>query len=172
LTEVILVNENDEPIGVMGKLAAHQQAFLHRAISIFIFNQKGEMLLQQRALQKYHSGGLWTNACCSHPAPGESIEAAAIRRLQEELGFVTSLKKIFNFTYQVAFQNGLSEHEFDHVFIGKYNGGIHPDQKEVMDYCFMSIEDIKNSISIHPQKYTEWFKIALPRVETYLIINK
>jgi isopentenyl-diphosphate delta-isomerase len=172
LTEVILVNENDEPIGVMEKLAAHQQAFLHRAISIFIFNQKGEMLLQQRALQKYHSGGLWTNACCSHPIPGESIEDAAIRRLQEELGFITTLKKIFHFTYHVAFANGLSENELDHVFIGKYDGDITPDKKEVMDYCFMDMDQIKNSILTHPQKYTEWFKIALPQLETYLLANQ
>lgn len=168
MTEVILVNEQDEPIGFMEKLAAHQQAILHRAISVFIFNKKGEMLVQQRAQQKYHSGGLWTNACCSHPAPGETIENAASRRLQEELGFSTALKKIFHFMYTATFKNGLTENEFDHVFIGTYNGNIQPNKDEVMDYCFMSMEDIKNSIVTHPQKYTEWFKIALPQIETYL----
>src|SRR4249919_2599143 len=113
--EVILVNEQNEAIGTMEKMEAHRKALLHRAFSVFIFNSKGEMLLQQRALNKYHSGGLWTNACCSHPRPGELIEDAATRRLKEELGFETPLKKIFQFTYQASFDNGLTEHEFDHV---------------------------------------------------------
>ena len=130
------------------------------------------MLLQQRALQKYHSGGLWTNACCSHPAPGETTEDAAARRLQEELGFAVPLKKVFHFTYQAAFDNGLTEHEFDHVFIGTYNGKIQPDKDEVMDYCYMSMESIKNSMVTHPQKYTEWFKIALPQLEAHLAVSK
>src|SRR6516164_10337979 len=115
--EVILVNEQDEPIGTMGKMEAHKKALLHRAFSVFIFNSKGEMLLQQRARDKYHSGGLWTNACCSHPKPGEEVQLAASRRLNEELGFNTPLTKIFDFIYQSSFENGLTEFEFDHVFI-------------------------------------------------------
>src|SRR5688572_13811853 len=114
--EVILVNEQDEVIGTMEKITAHRKAILHRAFSVFIFNSKGEMLLQQRAFNKYHSGGLWTNACCSHPAPGEHTADAAGRRLQEEMGFSASIQKIFEFTYFSEFENGLTEHEFDHVF--------------------------------------------------------
>src|SRR5215468_430433 len=116
MEQVILVNELDEEIGTMEKLSAHEQGVLHRAISVFIFNEKGEMLLQQRASRKYHSGGLWTNACCSHPHPGEATHAAALRRLKEEMGFETSLKKAFDFVYKTSFDNGLTEHEFDHVF--------------------------------------------------------
>ena len=168
MTKVILVNEKDEPIGTMEKMAAHRQALLHRAISIFILNTKGKMLLQQRAMQKYHSGGLWANACCSHPLPDETIEAAATRRLQEELGFSVPLQKIFHFIYKAHFKNGVSEHEFDHVFIGTYDGKINPDKNEIMDYCFISMEDISHSISSHPEKYAEWFKIAFPKVHQYL----
>src|SRR5690348_1838378 len=116
--EVILVNERDEPTGSMEKMEAHRKALLHRAFSIFILSTGGEMLLQQRARSKYHSAGLWTNACCSHPRPGEDVHDAALRRLSEELGFTTSLEKIFDFIYRSEFENGLTEHEFDHVFVG------------------------------------------------------
>ncbi|HSU49504.1 MAG TPA: isopentenyl-diphosphate Delta-isomerase, partial [Segetibacter sp.] len=122
MEEVILVNELDEQIGKMEKMEAHSKGLLHRAFSVFIFNDQGEMLLQQRAVSKYHSGGLWTNACCSHPRPEEATEDAALRRLQEELGFTVSLAKIFDFRYNASFTNGLTEHEFDHVFVGTYNG--------------------------------------------------
>ena len=118
---MILVNERDEPLGSMEKMEAHRKGALHRAFSVFIFNSRGEMLLQQRALKKYHSGGLWTNACCSHPRPGETNEAAALRRLREEMGFDTSLQQIFSFTYRASFNNGLTEHEYDHVFAGIYD---------------------------------------------------
>jgi isopentenyl-diphosphate delta-isomerase len=168
LTEVILVNEQDEAIGAMEKMQAHSRGLLHRAFSIFIFNSKGEMLLQQRALRKYHSAGLWTNACCSHPKPGEDIISAAHRRLSEEMGFDTDIKKAFTFTYQTFFDNGLTEHEYDHVLTGVYDGDIEPREKEVQDYCFMSLEDIRNSLESHPQKYTAWFKIAFPKLEEYL----
>ena len=134
--EVILVNERDEPTGTMEKMEAHRNAILHRAFSIFIFNAKGEMLLQQRAKNKYHSPGLWTNACCSHPRPGEEIKEAATRRLKEELGFVAELTKIFEFTYRHEFDNGLTEYEFDHVFTGTYNHFIFPAKDEVADYCW------------------------------------
>jgi isopentenyl-diphosphate delta-isomerase len=166
--DVILVDEHDVQTGTMEKMEVHQKALLHRAFSIFIFNEKGEMLLHKRAEKKYHSAGLWTNACCSHPKPGEETLAAAEIRLQEEMGFNAELKKAFDFVYKAPFDNGLTEHEFDHVFIGKYDGDIFPNAEEVSDYCYKSVEEIKNSIQSHPQKYTEWFKIAFPKMEAYL----
>lgn len=170
--QVILVNEQDEEIGFMDKLEAHRQAQLHRAFSVFIFNDKGEMLLQQRAEHKYHSGGLWTNACCSHPGPGEETPAAATRRLQEEMGFSTPLTKIFDFTYRAEFENGLVEHEYDHVFLGVYSGNIHPDPNEVQDYCHKTLDDLKHSIENDPGAFTAWFHIALPLLEKWLLKNK
>ncbi len=166
--EVILVDEHDVQTGTMGKMEVHQKALLHRAFSIFIFNGKGEMLLQKRADKKYHSGGLWTNACCSHPKPGQETLMAAEIRLQEEMGVDTKLKKVFEFIYKAPFDNGLTEFEFDHVFIGIYDGDITPNAEEVSDYCFETVEEIKYSIQSHPQKYTEWFKIAFPKMEAYL----
>ena len=170
MQEVILVNGQDEQTGVMEKMEAHQKGLLHRAFSIFIFNSRGELLLQQRASSKYHSPDLWTNACCSHPQPGESTEKAATRRLREELGFETKLSGIFSFTYRAVFENGLTEHEFDHVLIGTYNGQVFPNTDEVKDYCFMKPEKIRESLSSHPHKYTEWFKIAFPKLEEYLAV--
>jgi isopentenyl-diphosphate delta-isomerase len=167
--EVILVNKNDEAVGVMEKMEVHQKALLHRAFSVFIFNSKNELLLQQRAIKKYHSGGLWTNACCSHPRPGEETESGATRRLFEELGFTTELSKIFHFTYKHSFENGLTEFEFDHVFVGHYDGEILPDKEEVSDYCFMSFDEIESSLRLHPQKFTPWFHIALPLVKTWML---
>ena len=160
--EVILVNEQDEQTGTIEKMEAHRKALLHRAFSIFIFNVKGEMLLQQRALGKYHSPGLWTNTCCSHPRPGEGLEVAAGRRLKEEMGIDTSLKKIFDFIYRTEFDNGLTEFEFDHVYTGIYDGSLNPDKQEVNDYCFRSMEDIENDLLRRPEKYSSWFKIAFP----------
>ena len=165
--DVILVDEHDVQTGTMEKMEVHQKALLHRAFSVFVFNDKGEMLLHKRAERKYHSAGLWTNACCSHPQPGEEILAAAEIRLQVEMGFNTALKA-FEFIYKTPFDNGLTEHEFDHVFIGTYNGDIAPNTDEVSDYCYKSIQEVKNSIQSHPQKYTEWFKIAFPKMEAYL----
>jgi isopentenyl-diphosphate Delta-isomerase len=156
--QVILVNENDEPIGIMDKLEAHRQAMLHRAFSVFIFNERGEMLLQQRAHHKYHSGGLWTNACCSHPSPGEATEDAANRRLREEMGFSTSLTKIFDFTYRAEFDNGLVEHEYDHVFLGLY--------------CYKSLDELRQDMENEPDAYTAWFQIALPLLDKWLLKNK
>jgi isopentenyl-diphosphate delta-isomerase len=166
--EVILVNEKDEPIGTMEKMEVHRKALLHRAFSVFIFNTKGEMLLQQRAQHKYHSAGLWTNACCSHPVPGEDTKKAAIRRLNEELGFTASIEKIFDFTYRSVFDNGLTEFEFDHVFAGIYDEEIYPDKDEVSNYCFKSMDDIKASLVSDPKKFTAWFHIAFPLVEKWL----
>ena len=168
--EVILVNEADEEVGTMEKMEAHRKALLHRAFSVFIFNSHGEMLLQQRAMCKYHSGGLWTNACCSHPRPGETVESAASRRTREELGIEPSLIKAFSFTYRADFDNGLTEHEFDHVFIGRYDGELMPNPDEVSDICYLRMEDIREDLAANPAKYTEWFKIAFRQVEEYLQI--
>jgi isopentenyl-diphosphate delta-isomerase len=160
--EVILVNEQDEQTGTIEKMEAHRKALLHRAFSIFIFNTKGEMLLQQRAMGKYHSPGMWTNTCCSHPRPGEDVEEAARRRLKEEMGIETSLKKIFDFIYRTEFENGLTEYEFDHVYTGISGTQLKPDKQEVHDYCFRSMEDIELDLIRSPEKYSSWFKIAFP----------
>ncbi len=148
----------------MEKMEAHEKGLLHRAFSVFIFNDKGEMLLQQRALNKYHSGGLWTNACCSHPRPNEVTLEAAKRRLFEEMGIKTELEFSTSFTYKTVFENGLTEHEFDHIFIGKFNADpkINPD--EVNSFCWKSVEGTKNSVKTMPDIYTSWFKIALDKV--------
>lgn len=167
VNEVILVDEHDNPVGTAEKMKAHKEGLLHRAFSIFIFNRKGEMLLQQRAQDKYHSGSLWTNACCSHPMPGEDTAAAAKRRLQEELGFSTAIEKEFDFVYKTEFDNGLTEHEFDHVFTGIYEGPVHFNTAEVMDTCYKSVSDISASLLSHPQKYTTWFHLAFPRIEAW-----
>lgn len=164
---VILVDENDRPLGTMEKMEVHQKALLHRAFSIFIFNSNNEMLLQQRAKNKYHSAGLWTNACCSHPAPGSTTLLAARQRLREEMGFDTILQKAFDFIYEAPFDNGLTEHEFDHVYIGRYDGVVSPDEAEVSAFCFKSLTEIERDLRLFPEKYTAWFKIAFPRVEDY-----
>lgn len=164
MEEVILVNEQDEVIGYMEKMLAHEQAVLHRAFSVFVFNTKGEMLLQQRALSKYHSAGLWSNTCCSHPRKDEETLAAATRRLQEEMGFTVPLHKIFHFTYKASFDNGLTEHEFDHVYTGIYENDIAFNVQEVAAYKYQSVEIIKQSIEHEPQLYTAWFLMAFPKV--------
>ena len=162
MEEVILVDESDTPLGTMEKIEAHRRALLHRAFSVFIFNSKGEMLLQQRSPDKYHSAGLWTNACCSHPRPGEDTREAAIRRLYEELRFTTPLEKLFHFTYKSEFDNGLTEFEFDHVFVGTYDAAIHPNKAEVSDYCHWSPELIRESLRLQPDRFTSWFRLAFP----------
>lgn len=169
--EVILVNEQDEPIGVMEKLEAHQQPILHRAFSVFIFNSKGEMLLQKRAATKYHSANLWTNACCSHPRPYETVQIAAERRLKEEMGFSTNIKPAFTFTYQANFDNGLSEYEFDHVFVGTYDGELLLNNDEVQDFTYQSLQAIEELIISKPEIFTAWFKIAFPKLKDYLQNN-
>jgi isopentenyl-diphosphate Delta-isomerase len=169
--DVILVDEQDRPTGTMEKMEVHEKAILHRAFSIFIFNDKGEILLQKRAGKKYHSGGLWTNTCCSHPQPGEDTLTAAKKRLREEMGFSTSLNKAFTFIYKAPFENGLTEHEYDHVFTGNFTGLINPDPDEVEDYCYQSLDELKQSLQTHPHHFTEWFKIALPKLEAWLSTN-
>ena len=167
MNEVILVDKNDVAIGKMDKMEAHEKALLHRAFSVFIFNSGGMMLLQQRSDKKYHSAGLWTNACCSHPGPGEDTAEAAGRRLNEELGFTTPLKKAFTFTYRTDFDNGLTENEFDHVYTGVYDGQIVADIDEVKNYQFMPMDKIEEMIGKEPAKFTSWFVIAFPEIKKW-----
>jgi isopentenyl-diphosphate delta-isomerase len=165
--EVILVNEKDEAIGTMEKMEAHREGALHRAFSVFIFDKKGRMLLQQRASEKYHGGHLWSNACCSHPYPEEKTDQAAIRRLEEEMGFITPLKEIFAFTYKSEVENDLIEHEYDHVYAGEYDGVIIANQAEVADYSYEDMEQIRWAIENQPGKFTSWFRIAFPKIEAW-----
>lgn len=165
MNEVILVNESDEPIGRMEKMQAHEEGRLHRAFSIFLFNDKGEMLLQQRSATKYHSPNLWTNACCSHPMPDEELNDATARRLKEELdleGII--LKKEFSFIYKAVLENGLTEHEYDHVFIGYYNRLPPVIKEEASAYRFISFSALTEEIKQTPDKFSAWFKIALPEL--------
>ena len=168
--KVILVNQNDEKIGLMAKLEAHEKALLHRAFSVFVFNDKKELMLQQRALNKYHSPGLWTNTCCSHQRDGENNIQAGKRRLQEEMGFFVDLEETISFIYKAPFDNGLTEHEFDHVMIGSYNGepAINPD--EVAAWKWMPLEAVKTDIMNNPQYYTEWFKIIFEKFYNHINI--
>ena len=158
MQQVILVNESDQQIGIEEKLKAHQLGLLHRAFSIFIFNKKKELLLQQRARTKYHSPLLWTNTCCSHPMPGESTAQAAHRRLHEELGFDCNLKESFTFLYKTEFDNGLIEHEFDHVFIGYYDQQIVPNKQEIESVKWISLENLKDDIQKNQEKYSYWLR--------------
>ncbi len=164
---VVLVNEKDEATGEMEKLEAHRQGVLHRAFSVFIFNSRGDMLLQQRAMDKYHSPGLWTNTCCSHPLPGEEVEQAAQRRLGEEMGFTAPLNKLFSFIYRADFSNGLIEHELDHVFAGIYDGPLKPDPSEVMDTAYHPPSRVTAMVASDPEIFTVWFRIAFPKVKDW-----
>ncbi|MBA2745620.1 MAG: isopentenyl-diphosphate Delta-isomerase [Flavisolibacter sp.] len=164
---VILVNAQDEEVGLMEKMEAHRKGLLHRAFSIFIFDGKGSMLLQQRAANKYHGAYLWTNACCSHPHPGEGVHAAAVRRLEEELGFTTTIEKIFDFVYHAPVENDLIEHEYDHVFAGQYEDRIRANPEEVMDYRYIDMEALKKEMDVQPERFTTWFRIAYPEIEKW-----
>ena len=157
--KVILVDTNDNPIGLMNKLEAHEKALLHRAFSVFILNDKNELMLQQRAHHKYHSPLLWTNTCCSHQRENETNIQAGTRRLREEMGFETELKKMFHFIYEAPFDNGLTEHELDHVMIGYYNDIPVINKEEVESWKWMKIEEVKNDMLVNPDFYTVWFKI-------------
>ncbi|AXP81781.1 Isopentenyl-diphosphate Delta-isomerase [Mariniflexile rhizosphaerae] len=170
--KVILVNENDEQIGTMPKMEAHEKALLHRAFSVFVFNDNNELMLQQRAAHKYHSPLLWTNTCCSHQRVGETNIQAGKRRLMEEMGFVVELEDTISFIYKAPFDNGLTEHEFDHILIGKYNSTpiINPD--EVASWKWMSLDAVKNDILEHPEFYTEWFKIIFDKFYEHINISK
>ena len=166
--QVILVNERDEQIGTMPKLEAHVKGVLHRAFSVFVLNDKGELLLQQRAATKYHSPLLWTNTCCSHQRVGESNINAGKRRLFEEMGFVTELKDVISFIYKAPFSNGLTEHEFDHVLVGSYNNNPDFNKDEVQSFKWMTLEEVKKDMDIQPQIYTEWFKIIFDKFYSHL----
>ena len=163
---VILVDHTGREIGTEEKLQAHREGKLHSAFSIFVFNAVGELLLQRRAWTKYHSGGLWTNTCCSHPRPGESYDRAARRRLNEEMGFDCELTGLFSFIYHVQLDNSLFEHELDHVFVGHYNGQPVPNPNEVDDWKWMNINALKQDVQENPKDYTYWFKLTLDRVVT------
>ena len=169
--QVILVNEQDQEIGLMSKMEAHEKAVLHRAFSVFIFNSKNELMLQQRASHKYHSPNLWTNTCCSHQRHGESNIEAGKRRLFEEMGFVTELEEKTSFIYKAPFDNGLTEHELDHIMVGYFDDSPNLNKDEVKDWKWMSLEAIKNDIIYNPSSYTAWFKIIFDKFYNYININ-
>lgn len=164
MEEVILVDTNNSEIGKMEKMQAHIEGRLHRAFSIFVFNSKGELLLQQREKGKYHSGGLWTNTCCSHPRVGEDIKEAVHRRLKEEMGFDCDLSEKKTFLYNAKFDNDLIEHELDHIFIGYYNGVPIPNKEEVENWKWISTKDLKKELEAEPDKFTYWFKFSIEDV--------
>lgn len=168
MEKVILVDTNDNPIGLMDKMEAHKKALLHRAFSIFIINDKKELMLQQRAASKYHSPLLWTNTCCSHQRENESNIEAGKRRLMEEMGIEVPLEEVFSFIYKAPFDNGLTEHEFDHVMIGYSNQNPKINPEEVADWKWLNIDDLRKDIEKNPQKYTEWFKIIFQKFYHYI----
>ncbi|SDS29396.1 isopentenyl-diphosphate delta-isomerase [Gillisia sp. Hel1_33_143] len=161
--KVILVDQNDEQIGLMPKMEAHEKGLLHRAFSVFVFNDKNELMLQQRAHSKYHSPGLWTNTCCSHQREGESNIAAGKRRLMEEMGFSTELNDTISFIYKAPFDNGLTEHEFDHILIGNFQQEPKLNLEEAAAWKWMALEDVKKDMTDNPSVYTEWFKIIFDK---------
>lgn len=171
MANVILVDLEDNPIGKMEKLEAHQKGELHRAFSVFLFNDKNELLLQKRASDKYHSSNLWTNTCCSHPAPGEHLTSFAQERLKEEMGITTSLRPLFSFIYKTELENGLIEHELDHVLIGKFNSTPLPNPTEVSDWKYASQKEIIQKIEENPEQFTYWFKEIYKRVFKYILFN-
>ena len=164
---VVLVDEQDNAIGTMEKQQAHVEGVLHRAFSIFIFNSEKKLLLQKRASSKYHCGGLWTNTCCSHPRETENIQDAALRRLHEEMGMQCELNAIFSFVYKAEFENGLTEHEFDHVFFGQSDQTPELNLEEVEDYRYIGLSELQEEIKEAPQNFTPWFLIALDRVTEF-----
>jgi len=168
--QVVLVNEKDEKIGLMPKQEAHEKGLLHRAFSVFIFNNKNELMLQQRALHKYHSPGLWTNTCCSHQRDGETSVDAGKRRLFEEMGFTTHLKETTSFIYKAPFDNGLTEHELDHILIGHFEGIPQINHEEVAAWKWMDLEEVKSDIQNNPEIYTAWFKIIFDKFYKHLVL--
>lgn len=169
---VILVDNNDRQIGLMEKQAAHIGPHLHRAFSVFIFNSKGELLMQQRALSKYHSPGLWTNTCCSHPRSGETLEEATSRRLMEEMGMTCPMHEVYTFIYKAPVGQGLTEHEFDHVFIGQSDDIPNINTDEVASWKYMRLDDLKKDLELYPELYTEWFKITFEEMTRHANIFK
>ena len=158
MEEVILVDEKDKQIGYGEKMEVHKKGLLHRAFSLLVFNSKGELMLQLRAKSKYHSGGLWTNTCCSHPRPGEDLDRAVHRRLKEEMGFDTELEEVFSFIYKVHLENKLFEHELDHVFVGYFEGEPKVNPEEADSWKWMNFEKLAANVYEQPEKYTYWFK--------------
>ena len=167
MEEIVLVDEKDNEIGTGEKMAVHTEGKLHRAFSVFIFNGKGETLLQKRADSKYHWGGAWSNTCCSHPHPGEKVEEAVHRKMMQELGIDCSVKKVFDFVYKVRHDNGLFEHEFDHIFIGRFDGAPTLNPEEASDWKWMSLAELKKDIRVSPNSYTPWLKIALDKSDQW-----
>lgn len=168
MEKVILVNEQDEAIGEMEKMEAHEKGLLHRAFSVFVFNDNNELLLQKRASSKYHSGGLWSNSCCSHPRKGETIVDAGMRRLTEEMGFSVPLEAVFTFIYKAELDNSLTEHEFDHVLIGRFSDAPVINLDEVEDWKYIDLDALSDDMNLHPENYTEWFKIVYDQVRSVL----
>lgn len=165
---VVLVNDEDEQLGIEGKLEAHRRGALHRAFSIYVFDPNGALIMQKRAASKYHSGGLWTNTCCSHPREGEDVLEAAHRRLKEEMGFDCTLEKLFETTYEARLDKGMTEHEFLHVFVGTYNGAPAPDPEEVDEHKGVRLSELEKNIIHTPEHYTEWLKICFPMVVDHI----
>jgi isopentenyl-diphosphate delta-isomerase len=163
--QVVLVDWLDRPVGTAGKLAAHREGRLHRAFSVLVLNEAGEVLLQRRAAGKYHSGGLWSNTCCSHPRPDEDTGAAARRRLREEMGFDCDLEEAFSFVYRTELGEGLVEHEYDHVFLGRWDGTPDPAPGEVEEWRWLSAGDLRTAIDRHPEDYTYWFRVIVRELD-------
>lgn len=170
--KVILVDREDNPVGMLPKMEAHEKGVLHRAFSVFILNQKGELMLQQRALHKYHSPALWTNTCCSHQREGEENLQAGTRRLEEEMGFSVPLEELFSFIYKAPFDNGLTEHELDHVMLGYYEGIPEINSDEVNAWKWMSLNEIASDLTVNPESYTVWFKIIFERFFNHIKSTK
>ncbi|HEU0080691.1 MAG TPA: isopentenyl-diphosphate Delta-isomerase [Candidatus Paceibacterota bacterium] len=167
-----LVDRAGKRIGAMEKIAAHRAGELHEAFSIFIFNSRGEWLLQKRSRRKYHSAGLWSNACCGHPRAGELLESAAHRRLREEMGFDCSLREAFALTYCVELPGGMVEHEFDHVFVGRYERDPRSDRREASDWKWSTPSRIERDLAAAPDAYTYWFRLIFPRVAAHLAAQR
>ncbi len=169
MEQVILVDKDDKQVGVEEKIKAHKEGKLHRAFSVFVLNSKGELMLQRRSDNKYHSGGLWTNTCCSHPRPGEPIQNAAKRRLQEEMGFSCDLKRLYSFIYKTDFDNGLMEHELDHVFVGTFDGEPEVNPEEVSEWKWIGVKELLEDMKNNPKNYTFWFKVIMKKVGPDLV---
>ena len=167
---VILVDAGDTPIGTADKLAAHRAGQLHRAFSVFVLNDAGEMLLQRRARGKYHSGGLWSNACCSHPRPGEATDAAARRRLMEEMGFSCAVEPAFGMIYRADVGGGLVEYEYDHVLLGRWSGEPVPDPDEVADWRWAPLTELRRAVARRPRLFTYWFRVALLELDARALL--
>jgi|ERR1041384_1817785 isopentenyl-diphosphate Delta-isomerase len=163
LERVVLVNEQDDVIGTEDKTKAHIRGVLHRAFSVFVLNTTGQLLLQQRAITKYHSRGLWSNTCCGHPRPGETIEGASRRRLREEMGFDSDLNELFHFVYRTELEDGLIEHEYDHVLLGSFEGTPKPNPNEVAEWKWADLTTLRTDLKAHPEEYTYWFRISFDR---------